>query len=1315
MKRLSFSLLLASMACIGQVKVLYTGKTFGYLRIPDAQPLDMIKCGQKADAQGPTAEFLKALDEVREADKTGEFLTLGMGDNFGPNLYGRTMSIPYTAGSMNAPHPPKDFYLWPPGSPTWVKDNGQLNSVFKLHQGKIPADNVGCFLRIAGYDVVVPGKHDFEAGPERLIQMANFLRSPVKDLPETWMLGANLTISTATPDAKPRLPTYQLEQELKRNGYLTHDRITYKILFPPMSHNKPSPAPKLPDVVFPWAMEVDIVNAFELNTTLAGGKEVVYPMADLEGKWKLSTSSDVDHPASPKISEANGQDLFLTKKGKPALKLKVSLRIGLVHLCLGLRIPGDPYSFLYEREMNCVQLDEKAGPQDKGSSAHESGTITYELPQLTQDTNYGICIEMLEDGMRYCKPLSVAKPFFQNADGGQVPYLPPYRLIDRRGKKVAVFGVVDPDIQNRIGRLNYGWYNDNKQYETTVRVSDPGKALQQAVTYFCKTYEAIDEKKKDETKKDCRDVRKVLLAQMPAFKARQMLGSLNSAVFDLVVAQTDPSNKTGNYSATKISPTDSSANFVVTPDELFVDGQIHSSIQLASVDRLPLPAPAGSQKSDSDKWSLENTLPKKDIAATVTIPQGGAGMTLRQAAEQTMHDLLTKQVDRDEVSVWSNADLFQRLALLLMQRKLHTDIAMIQARDLYDPNVHGSLNVDNETLQELLDRIYWKNDFTFPIPMTGATLTSILTQSQTFATQDADPLNTDLEKGRSLVTLGVFKEAAEQNWSVNTDIVDPARQYSAAFTDFLALGDTGYTALQTPSVPMPFRIKDYTKLHSISSLVCDEIRQRVNNLRDAPCGELHLQASEYTDPSAERPPDVTPGFTMWQQSKAYVNGLLRVQRYDLLWKGQSPAEVLSSGKPFWSVSVEKNDFNLNFNRHMVLAGKQTAGLTQLFNGVQVPAATAPNSYSLGFDNRMRLKYSRNAMDWFVLDDIAFSYSRIQSNTDNYTRSLSANALSFETGLTTHLWPPLKRRSVSQYDFLTSFRVDGQVLGPRNDISVPQQTCIGDPSDPTKAQCPAAVNVCTPQQDPVKDNCVALANPGGTIRGSLRRAVDTYVKIGLRKSDTRSWIEAGFMTGASFNVPFQELVVDPAGTQTIALNSGIANATACGAGKAASTCTPPSSTVGAQDFINYLSFWGKISPNDPIKPQYKTKDLSGLFLNFSLNVPLPVADHYTNLAGNKPFAFLAENTGRLLFNRSGDINTQTRYYDKLALSVIIPVLGNFTLKPEVDLVYYRNKVANIPFHSFNYLATFSYTFDWRQPAIPSSNALRQSGPNLSGGP
>ena len=78
-------------------------------------------------------------------------------------------------------------------------------------------------------------------------------------------------------------------------------------------------------------MEVDIVNAFQLNTTLAGGKKMVSPMADLEGKWKLSTSSDVDHPASPKISEANGQDLFLTK-GKPALKLKVSLRIS--HTCV---------------------------------------------------------------------------------------------------------------------------------------------------------------------------------------------------------------------------------------------------------------------------------------------------------------------------------------------------------------------------------------------------------------------------------------------------------------------------------------------------------------------------------------------------------------------------------------------------------------------------------------------------------------------------------------------------------------------------------------------------------------------------------------------------------------------------------------------------------------------------------------------------------------------------------------------------------------------------------------------------------------------
>jgi hypothetical protein len=43
--------------------------------------------------------------------------------------------------------------------------------------GRIPTDNVACFLSRAGYTAIVPGKQDFHFGPERLRQIARFLAS----------------------------------------------------------------------------------------------------------------------------------------------------------------------------------------------------------------------------------------------------------------------------------------------------------------------------------------------------------------------------------------------------------------------------------------------------------------------------------------------------------------------------------------------------------------------------------------------------------------------------------------------------------------------------------------------------------------------------------------------------------------------------------------------------------------------------------------------------------------------------------------------------------------------------------------------------------------------------------------------------------------------------------------------------------------------------------------------------------------------------------------------------------------------------------
>jgi hypothetical protein len=140
-------------------------------------------------------------------------------------------------------------------------------------------------------------------------------------------------------------------------------------------------------------------------------------------------------------------------------------------------------------------------------------------------------------------------------------------------------------------------------------------------------------------------------------------------------------------------------------------------------------------------------------------------------------------------------------------------------------------------------------------------------------------------------------------------------------------------------------------------------------------------------------------------------------------------------------------------------------------------------------------------------------------------------------------------------------------------------------------------------------------------------------------------------------------------------------------------------------LAYLSSPGTtqvITPQANFYGTYIGRPLTGFFVNFSLNVPLPFGNKYADWAGGKPIALLVENNGRWLFDNSGDLSTQTKYYDKLAWSLVLPVIGNLSFKPEVDFIYFRNKsqaLLNQPtsfsFHSTTYLATLSYTFSWRQ--------------------
>jgi hypothetical protein len=266
-----------------------------------------------------------------------------------------------------------------------------------------------------------------------------------------------------------------------------------------------------------------------------------------------------------------------------------------------------------------------------------------------------------------------------------------------------------------------------------------------------------------------------------------------------------------------------------------------------------------------------------------------------------------------------------------------------------------------------------------------------------------------------------------------------------------------------------------------------------------------------------------------------------------------------------------------------------------------------------------------------------------------------------------------------FDILAAFRTESQAQAPREDI-------------PLTPSLPPAPGTSTPP----------LAS--GTIPGTLRRPIDVFAKLGLRYSDERSWIEAGYLDGRSLVNP-TEIIFNTGGAPIAPVNL-IPGCNQC------STKYPsipmPLPTSPFLDWVNYLSnnLANPLTPASTLYARYTGRPLSGFFLNFSLNTPLPLGKRYPDWAGGKPIALLIENSGKWLFDYQDDLATQTKYYDKLAWSIVLPVIGNLSFKPEVDLVYFRNKSLGMPaelpgqqtsfsFHSTTYMGTLSYTFLWRQ--------------------
>ena len=345
-------------------------------------------------------------------------------------------------------------------------------------------DNVGCFLIQAGFDAMVPGKHDFYYGPGGLQSLAQYLHGAKS----TSILGSNLFVvtHTARPDPTP----------------------------PPTASVGPKSQAKLvlPSTVLPWLHQIELQTAGP---------------ADFSEVWDCLAESDSQAPADPTRKtgicqrwvaagtipsqvQENGEPVQRSTYRAPALP-QADPNAATPATSRAAVAPGHHYLYL--------KVNQKGG----GIEWDRSRTFDVQSPLL----------QRLADGVQ--------------ADPGD-PDVFHLKEYDRDGEKfwVAVFGVVDPGLRAHIGKLNYSYVFESEStphadsFDTDVQISDPLESLKQALQ-ACAVDEHCRTARKVLLAQMARSDALMLSARVNSLDELQRVPP-----FELVVAQADDGQWTGD-------------------------------------------------------------------------------------------------------------------------------------------------------------------------------------------------------------------------------------------------------------------------------------------------------------------------------------------------------------------------------------------------------------------------------------------------------------------------------------------------------------------------------------------------------------------------------------------------------------------------------------------------------------------------------------------------------------------------------------------------------------------------------------------------
>jgi len=1013
------------------VEVLYTGRLFGYFRLPDWPTAgDATPCAAVGWSEAsPAAQAF----EAQRSALPGAIL-VATGDDFAPELEARQFRP--DAAVPSGLHG-KDLFDWfpaglqdghaPQGAEAgrWL-DYGsvarlgmrQFNDFLAQGWGFVRHDNVGCFLVRERFDAIVPGRQDLYFGPERLRMLARYLASTrTGDGHATAMLGANLVMATRRIRAAAPAPGAP----------------------PPWVASLVQPKPRA--TVYPWLAGAK----FALASVSAGGA-LARALQTAKSQGRLQT---LDAIALALDSKACASEAATCTRLR---QVAAQLEHARLYLCA-----ADSHGQMPANGAACGAPLPAAEVQLDGSAVEAaywfSDQANFDLP-LAAGGVYGLCgdgpaLSATGSGEKplpfACQPFSVFTPFFayhspqppawhapapaadwQVMPGEPFTEPPPFVVVPAdaaagRSADTAIFGVLDPDIAGYVGALNLDWVNSNSEFVTSAEILDPAEALREQIEFFEQRYRRIHGRA-------FQGVR-ILLAQMEPQVAETLAARMKALGFSMVVtAADDDFATTGRTAEAQVQlrgGDDPPPAQVVIPSKYYDARRVpaESEVEVGSI----------RFQGGAGGWRV------------TAAPMGSTGMPAHPPAPlpAALRQRLTAALaacgapaTAPGAAQASDGGRLTYLTLCAMQRAENADVALLQRRDLFTdlpPEIGG------EDAQQILDRVLWKGDFLTLMYVPGSALVSVLHASDAFGDEVGAALSLTDEHQRDLITLGITRDGG--GYRIDNQPLDPTRLYAVATTDYIGAGDTGYPDFQRSAVNRKLLPRDFpSSLQTVSSVAC----RMLYPAGASPCQPV-VELAQYMDASAMEPSrPATPADPPAATARAAAPALAdlveaHTQQRPLL------AEHINQPSPSL-LAVDSASLGLSTLNHRF----SDAELKTLFPNSPVTQLGASDSHSTLFDIRTSSGVSFNRADLFENLEAAYNAtyqgqtSTVKGQILQASRSVSqrTNLFSSDTGVSVPLWAD---RMPPHFASVSSFHYETQLFNPLPNIRQSLSLATSSPS------------------------------------------------------------------------------------------------------------------------------------------------------------------------------------------------------------------------------------------------------------------------------